>query len=86
MDTTHDTSPADQFAAGAVVFAFVSLATCWWFPFGSTIGSVACAMGLVAWYGTSDGERALVGLLLGACGTGTGLLVAWEYWWRLLGV
>jgi hypothetical protein len=86
MDTDHDTAPADQFAAGAVVFGLVSLGACWWFPFGPALGLVGCGMGLLGWYAGRDGTRALLGTLLAACGSGAGLLLAWDYWWRLIGL
>jgi hypothetical protein len=86
MDTNRDARPADQLAAGSVVFGLVSLFTCWWFPFGPVVGTVGCGMGLIGWYGGRDGAQALVGTLLAACGTGAGLLLAWDYWWRLIGV
>jgi hypothetical protein len=68
------------------VLGLVSLAVCWWFPFGQTLGVVGTGFGVVGWWGTRDGGRALVGTALAATGAGAGLLLAWDYWWRAFGL
>jgi hypothetical protein len=84
MDTDHDATPAEQLASGALALGLVSLLTCWWFPFGAILGCVGTGMGVAGWR-TPDARRALLGTILAACGTCAGLLLAWEFWRRLLG-
>jgi hypothetical protein len=84
MHAGPDATFADQLAAGAVVFGLVSLLTCWWFPFGPAVGTVGAGMGVVGWWRSPDAGRALVGTILAACGAGAGLLLAWEYWERVI--
>jgi hypothetical protein len=84
MDASHDATPAEQLATGAVVLGLVSLVMCWWFPFGPVVGTVGCFMGAAGWCRNPDAGRGPVGTLLAACGAGTGLLLAWDYWWRLV--
>lgn len=86
MTADANFSVADQSAAGALVLGLVSLVTCWWFPFGPTLGVVGAGLGVVGWWGGSDGRRALVGTALAACGAGSGLLLAWDYWRRVFGL
>lgn len=86
MEPDVNASTTDQIAAAAVVFGLVSLGVCWWFPFGPVLGLVGTGLGALAWWTGRDGERALVGAALAACGTGAGLLLAGDYWWRVLGL
>ena len=86
MTADANASVPDQLAAGAVVLGLVSLATCWWFPFGPVLGIVGTGFGVLAWWTVRDGRRALVGTGLAACGAGAGLLLAWDYWWRVFGL
>jgi len=72
-------------AAGAIVFGLVSLAVCWWFPFGPILGLVGVGMGLAAGIGT-DREESGVGVMVAAIGAGTGILLAWDYWRRVVGL
>ena len=83
MTADANATAADQLAAGAVVLGLVALATCWWFPFGPAVGVVGAGLGLAAW---CAGRRALTGTVLAATAAGAGLLLAWDYWRRLLGV
>ena len=82
MNEDANASAADQLWAAAVVLGLVSLATCWWFPFGAVLGVVGTGLGVLAWFG----GRSLVGTALAATGAGAGLLLAWDYWGRVLGV
>jgi hypothetical protein len=86
MSPDENASIADQFAAAAMMFGMVSLATCWWFPFGPTLGAVGTFCGMLAWRLGSMTERGMVGMALAASGMAAGLLLAWEYWWRLFGL
>ena len=72
-------------AAGAIVFGLVSLAVCWWFPFGPILGAVGVGMGIAAGIGT-DREESGVGVMVAAIGAGTGILLAWDYWRRVVGL
>jgi hypothetical protein len=80
------TAIADRLATGAVVFGLVSLVVCWLFPFGPLLGVAGAVAGLLAMLTGRAGERALVGTALAAIGAGTGLLLAWDYWRRVLGL
>ena len=75
----------DQLAAAAAVFGLVSLAVCWWFPFGPVLGLAGTACGLLPWWFDRDRARTLVGALLAAFGAAVGLALAWSYWLRLFG-
>jgi hypothetical protein len=82
----ENASTADQCAGAAVVLGLVSLAVCWWFPFGAILGGVGAALGLLGWCIGPATERALVGTGLAACGAGAGVLLAWDYWHRVFGL
>jgi hypothetical protein len=86
MDADANAPAADQLAAAAVVLGLVSLVTCWWFPFGPTLGAVGTGLGIASCWTARDRWRARVGTGLAACGTGAGLLLAWDYWWRVFGL
>jgi hypothetical protein len=81
-----DYDSVNGLAAGAIVFGLVSLAVCWWFPFGPILGAVGVAMGIAAWTIGTDREQSAVGLIVAAIGAGTGMLLAWDYWRRMVGL
>jgi hypothetical protein len=83
---TLDASAADQFGASSMVFALISLATCWWFPYGAVIGAVGVGWGLLGWCLGNPSERSVLGAVLAACGMGAGVLLAWDYWQRTFGL
>jgi|GEM_PF-2231885 len=86
MQPDANASFSEQCSAAAVVFGLVSLVTCWWFPYGPTVGAVGTAFGLLAWWIGQHGERALLGTALAAFGTATGVALAWNYWQRVFGL
>jgi hypothetical protein len=79
-----ETSRADDLGAAALVFGMISLLLCWWFPYGGILGACGVAMGVAGWAG--GGRSAGPGTLIAAAGTGAALLLAWDYWWRVLGL
>jgi hypothetical protein len=83
-DSDTVTSVPDALTTAATVFGLVSLALCWWFPFGPTLGICGTVCGVASWL-AGGGGRAVVGGLLAASGAGAGLLLAWDYWARLTG-
>lgn len=85
MRADENATAGDQLAATAVVFGLVSMMTCWWFPYGPVVGATGTALGLGGWWAGGAGDRARVGTALAACGAGAGLLLAWDYWWRVFG-
>lgn len=84
--SNSDYDSVNWLAAGEIVFGLVSLAVCWWFPFGPILGAVGVGMGLAAVGIGTDREQSAVGVIAAAIGAGTGMLLAWDYWRRLVGL
>lgn len=84
MTSDANASPAEQCTAAAIVFGLVSSLTCWWFPYGAILGTFGVILGLIGWYGSKEVGRPLVGIFLSAAGGGASILLAWDYWWRII--
>lgn len=73
-------------AAGAIVFGLVSFAVCWWFPFGPILGLAGVGMGIAAWIIGTERRQSGLGVIVAAIGAGSGLLLGWDYWRRVVGL
>lgn len=84
MTDDANASAAEQCTAGSIVFGLICSLTCWWFPYGAILGTFGVILGLIGWFGSKEAQRPLVGVFLSACGGGASLLLAWDYWWRII--
>ena len=84
MSIEANASPAEQCTAGGIIFGLVSCLTCWWFPFGAILGTFGLLLGSIGLARGKEVQRSLVGICLSAIGGFTGLLLAWDYWWRII--
>jgi hypothetical protein len=86
MSPWEDTTRSETIGVGAMIFGFLSLVLCWWFPFGALLGACGVGFGLAA--RLAGGSRpALIGSIYAAGGLATGtVLAAWDTWGRWLGL
>jgi hypothetical protein len=69
-----------KLGGGSVAFGLLSLALCWWFPFGTVLGVCGLLLGLAGLVAGDRTNRSVIGCLLAVVGVGTGLLLAWGLW------
>ena len=76
MSADADVAPAEQAEVGAFALGLLSLALCWWFPYGAFLGACGAVTGIGAWAAGRRGRAALAAGL-GLAGAAAGAVLTW---------